>query len=403
MLYVTYDGITDPLGQSQILPYLIGLTRAGHSFTICSMEKKEVYKKNENYVRKLLLPYSIEWKPIPYCNKKGIWSKIHSQINFKTHVKKIFSSASFQLIHCRSYPASIIGMNLSEKFNVPFVFDMRGFWADERVEGKIWKLSNPIYNQLYKWFKRKEKQLLKNSNAIISLTQNAKNEILNWNLKNVSNQKITVIPCCVDVTHFTIANESSRTNYCDELSIPTDKKILLYSGSTGTWYMTNEMFDFYIQFKNNFKNTLFLMVTTQNHEALFQLANKKGINTNEIKIVSATREQMPKYIQCAHAALNFILPSYSKKASSPVKLAEYMACGIPVFCNKNIGDIDLHATFTTSILLLDEMLPNSYMKSILDFEQMKNNTSATREFVLNNYSLKNGIELYSAVYRKIGN
>ena len=27
ILYISYDGITDPLGQSQILPYIIGLTK----------------------------------------------------------------------------------------------------------------------------------------------------------------------------------------------------------------------------------------------------------------------------------------------------------------------------------------------------------------------------------------
>ena len=33
--------MTDPLGQSQVLPYLIGLTKEGYQFTILSFEKKE--------------------------------------------------------------------------------------------------------------------------------------------------------------------------------------------------------------------------------------------------------------------------------------------------------------------------------------------------------------------------
>jgi glycosyltransferase involved in cell wall biosynthesis len=35
----------------------------------------------------------------------------------------------------------------------------------------------------------------------------------------------------------------------------------------------------------------------------------------------------------------FILPSYSKKASSPTKLAELMAMGVPVLCNAGVGDV----------------------------------------------------------------
>ena len=41
VLYITYDGMTDPLGQSQVLPYLVGLSEKGYKFTILSFEKKE--------------------------------------------------------------------------------------------------------------------------------------------------------------------------------------------------------------------------------------------------------------------------------------------------------------------------------------------------------------------------
>ena len=39
ILYLSYDGMTDPLGQSQVLPYLIGLTKEGFTFHIISFEK----------------------------------------------------------------------------------------------------------------------------------------------------------------------------------------------------------------------------------------------------------------------------------------------------------------------------------------------------------------------------
>ena len=33
---------------------------------------------------------------------------------------------------------------------------MRAFYADERVDGKIWDLSNPFYKIIYRFFKKKE-------------------------------------------------------------------------------------------------------------------------------------------------------------------------------------------------------------------------------------------------------
>jgi hypothetical protein len=60
---------------------------------------------------------------------------------------------------------------------------MRGFWADERIEGGIWKKSNPIGAYLiFLLQKRKKKKCWFSSDAIISLTHRAKSIILNWNL-----------------------------------------------------------------------------------------------------------------------------------------------------------------------------------------------------------------------------
>ena len=45
ILYITFDGITDPLGRSQILPYLAGLSKMGHTIHILSQEKKDQFER----------------------------------------------------------------------------------------------------------------------------------------------------------------------------------------------------------------------------------------------------------------------------------------------------------------------------------------------------------------------
>lgn len=42
-LYISYDGMTDPLGQSQVLPYLSGIAAAGYKVTLISAEKEEKF------------------------------------------------------------------------------------------------------------------------------------------------------------------------------------------------------------------------------------------------------------------------------------------------------------------------------------------------------------------------
>ena len=49
---------------------------------------------------------------------------------------------------------------------------------------------------------------------------------------------------------------------------------------------------------------------------------------------------VPRYLKAADVAVSFIKPCYSKLSSSPTKLAEYLAAGLPVVCNAGVGDVD---------------------------------------------------------------
>ena len=50
VLYLSYDGMTDPLGQSQVLPYIIGLSQEGFQFTLISFEKKDRYESHKHII-----------------------------------------------------------------------------------------------------------------------------------------------------------------------------------------------------------------------------------------------------------------------------------------------------------------------------------------------------------------
>src|SRR5665647_3716478 len=80
ILFISYDGLTDPLGQSQVIPYLAGLTKYGYSFTILSCEKPEKYALHKKYVDDLLKSYPIKWIPIPYHKKPLVLSSIYDVI-----------------------------------------------------------------------------------------------------------------------------------------------------------------------------------------------------------------------------------------------------------------------------------------------------------------------------------
>ena len=160
ILYLSYDGMTDPLGQSQIIPYLTGLSKAGYQITILSCEKKQPFIKQKNNIKKLLQSNNIKWKPIPYSSYPPVLSTIWDIYKLKRKAIQLNSKTNFDIVHCRSYIASLIGLSLKFRYNIKFIFDMRGFWADERLDGNIWNHKNLIYRYIYKYFKKKEKDCI---------------------------------------------------------------------------------------------------------------------------------------------------------------------------------------------------------------------------------------------------
>ena len=158
--YLSYDGLTDPLGQSQVLPYVKGLAQKGYAITIFSFEKKERFKANKNIIENICREAGIEWLPFLYTKNPPVLSTLWDVSRLRKRVKKEHRKKHFSLIHCRSYLSALVGLHMKTKHAVPFIFDMRGFWADERVDGKLWNLKNPLFNAIYKYFKRKEKEFL---------------------------------------------------------------------------------------------------------------------------------------------------------------------------------------------------------------------------------------------------
>ena len=352
VLYLSYDGLTDPLGQSQILPYLGGLSR--YTITIISFEKKDRFETGKASVQEFCRTHNLNWVPLAYHKSPPVFSTLYDVWKLRRKARSLHREYHFKIIHCRSYIAALVGVWMKRKYDVKFIFDMRGFWADERVEGGLWNLKNPVYQSIYFFFKKKEKQFISEADAIISLTENARQEILRWNL----NPSIHVIPCCVDLDHFDPAKTTTLQQEVlrKELGVKPGEFVLLYLGSLGTWYLVQEMLDFFTEVKKFKPQARFLLVTPDSFDV------RQYAYGQDIIVRSSPREKIPLFISIADASVIFIKPVFSKKASSATKMAEVLAMGVPVVTNPGWGDI---ARFQNTLPgLLTVSRPEDYPKAI---------------------------------------
>jgi glycosyltransferase involved in cell wall biosynthesis len=394
VLYLSYDGLTDALGQSQILPYLLGLEKIGHSFHIISFEKKEAFAQFQAIIEEQIKGKNIRWHPLFYTKKPPVLSTLYDLMRMKNNAFSLQKSHHFDAIHCRSYLPGLIALKLKRKFACPFIFDMRGFWADERVEGKIWNLRNPIFAMIYNYIKRKERTMLSQADVIVSLTNAGKVALIELYPDLALSSKISVIPCCVNQQLFN--QETIQETNHDLATLKKDKIILGYVGSLGTWYMLDEMLDFFKIQKLKIDTLHFLFLTKDSKELVHAKAKEKQIAMEDITVLSVPYQEMPSYIHGIDYALFFIRPSFSKLASSPIKQAEFMSMGIPIICNAGVGDTKEIVLQHNAGYVFDKMTLTAFEKfnfKDLSFEKEKTINAATTIF-----SLQKGVEMYNTIY-----
>lgn len=306
-------------------------------------------------------------------------------------MKRLFREKHFSLIHCRSYIPSLIGLEMKQKHRIPFIFDMRGFWADERVDGRIWNLKNPLFKRIYRFFKNKEIDFLKYSNTNVSLTNNGLAVLNKWEIKQGPFSPTAVIPCCVDLSVFPLQQKH------------TAAFTLGYIGSIGTWYMLDEMLDFFIALKKELPDAIFHFLTKDDGELIKKKAREKGIPDNALLIESAEREEIKDKTASWDFSIFFIIPKFSKKASSPTKQGELMAMGIPVICNTGVGDTDFILNKYQSGYLVNDFTEGEYKRIVEKILANKSyfNPKKIREGAVDFYSLEKGIEDYHRIYKTL--
>ena len=404
ILFISYDGLTDPLGQSQIIPYVAGLTKYDYEFTILSCDKPALYKKNKAYVEKLISKYPIKWVSVSYHKNPLVLSSAYDFYQLKKKAKALYKKEKFDMVHTRPGIPTLVALWLKKKYGIKFLNDVRGFWADERVDGGMWNLKNPVFKKIYSFFKQHEYECIEKSDYTTCLTYRAKNEMHTW--KNISHQPIPieVIPCSVDMELFDPNNidQKLRAQIKTELKINDDDLIISYLGSIGGWYLTDEMMQFCKTLLEKISKTKFLFISPHRHEIILEAAKKYDIPADRIIVKKGARHEVPVLLSFSNYSLFFIKPCYSKISSSPTKHGEIMAMGIPVITNAGVGDVEEITTKYNAGIVLRDMNKEEFEKAALLIAEGKTFNkeeiiSGAKEY----YNLENAIQKYRYVYQQI--
>lgn len=386
-LYFSYDGLLDPLGQSQIVPYVSVISAAGHSLTIVSFEKVERTKKQIKLMEIKLQKIGVNWVRLEFRSGK-FWA-IKRFISGVLLIRKLCNRIQPDFMHLRGLvPAVIFELSRSA---VPSLYDFRGFALGEWVDiGKITQSS-----LLYRVLDQLDRKAVKSASGLVVLEESAKR--LLKETYDVPNVPLKVIRTCTDVKRYTKRKNvhskgsamrfaflgGAKFPYRPDLALMLIKKLIEHG------------VDCNIDFINK-----------GDHCIIEKATDLTSISKEKVRILSCEHSKIPDILTTYDCGIVMVETSHWRRVCSPTKMGEYLASGLPVISLEGIDAIDDLSERTECVTTInrEELLGHfqeGRAQKILSFIKSTGITQKCQNLAKNEFDLEIAANLYVELYSEM--
>tara|TARA_Y100001968_G_scaffold331183_1_gene385025 strand:- start:401 stop:1591 length:1191 start_codon:yes stop_codon:yes gene_type:complete len=333
ILFISYDGLLDPLGQSQILPYIFGLNNYGYKFIILSYEKERRSETHIQELRKELNSKGIIWFRLSFV--RGRIRRIIRILSGANKVRYINKKYDLGFIHLRALqPALIFWVSL---INKPFIYDMRAFAGQWIDMGAVRKDS--ILAKIIIYF---EKLLVKKASRLVVLDDSGSKYL---NTKYKTNKQYEVIPTSTDLGKY-IINKENKLN-----GIRIYRFVFL--GGARYPYLPQKALIFIMQLMKNGYNCEVDFINESDQEYILKACKEIGFPRDKLNLFSVARTELYKILPSYDCGLAFIATGTWLRMCSPTKIGEYLAAGLHIVGLEGLAVLDRLAQESNSVDLIE--------------------------------------------------
>ena len=398
VLYVTYDGLLEPLGQSQVVNYVLRLAPQA-DITVLSWEKPKDLADTAAIggLSARLSAADIDWIRLRYHKRPTLPATAWDIVCGIVMGIGVTRARARTIVHARGYVPSVVALSMQRFTRAKFLFDMRGFWADEKVDGGHWSRRSLPYRLAKRW----ERAFFESADAIVSLTEAGVKGFPSFGYRMAPDAPIQVIPTCADLAQFAPGPRDPELVARFGLA---DRLVIGYVGTLSNWYLRADTLRYLATLVHALPRARVLFVTREDHAALRRDARAAGLPAHAMVTTAAEFCDMPAHVRLMDLGVFFIKPCFSKTGSAATKLAEFLGVGVPVVINDGIGDsgriVRDHKVGVvlpaTSAAACDASLAD--VRALLADEGVKSRCVDTARRL---FSLDEGVARYAALYASL--
>jgi len=351
VLYLCYLSLDDPLVETQVVAYLERLAERGHTIHLLTWEVRRQSRTERQRIRERLRGRGIHWHRLRYHKRLSLLATAFDSLSGIVVAFELIRRHRLVAVHARSHIPAFMGLALRRLTGARLIFDIRGLLAQEYVDAGNWRAgSTPV--RLVEWVQRRA---IERAAATVTLTERVARNLFGpppW-------PSHWIIPCCANVEELQ-AQSSRRDELRARLGL-ADQPVLVYVGKFGGWYLQREMVDLFAVARERMPDLHFLVLTQSDKSLVESEFARAGVEEQARTIARVDSQDVGAYLGAADFAISFIRPAPSKISSSPTKVGEYLAVGLPVLCAAGVGDLDDFFTRTGTGVLLEALDRDSYL------------------------------------------
>jgi glycosyltransferase involved in cell wall biosynthesis len=395
VLYLSYTGLLEPLGRSQVLSYLVRLSNE-YRVTLVTFEKQDELADRDAVaaLRAECAALGIDWRPQRYHHRPRLPATLWDLLVLLCQTLRHSLRRDVRLVHCRSYIPAIAAWLCGKVTRKPFVFDMRALWPEEMVTAGRLKTTSFVFSAL-KWV---ERRLLRNAVTVVSLTEAGVHHLVTV-YPEIPRERFRVITTCVDVDRFHVPEKNAASGRLAHRSP-------FVVGTMGTllsgWFYLDAFFRFFLAVKAVRPDAVLSIVTRDDHEEVLSRASESGVNEKDIRIASASADDMPDYLAAMDVGVMFFA---EKPGSAPTRLGEFLSAGVPVVGNTGIGDLgDLIRHYDVGTVIenpFDEKELGEKARSLLEEYDHILQRGSCRAAAETYFTVEAGAARYREIYRDL--
>jgi glycosyltransferase involved in cell wall biosynthesis len=215
----------------------------------------------------------------------------------------------------------------------PILFDADGFAIDEKVEHGSLSVNGPTYRIL----RRVEARMVRASESVIVRSAAAARILRERAGPGIGPERFHVVANGRDEAVFHPMDEGARAAVRAELGIDAAAPLAVYAGSVGPQYRFDLIREFAEALARQRPDARLLVLSGSPELAAAELGGTKALAPI---VMRAPPDQVARYLAAADIGLAFRARSFSVQGVAPVKLGEYLLCGVPAVGNAAVGDTE---------------------------------------------------------------